>query len=395
MALDHPTDALPPGYLLDRYEILRVLGRGGFGVTYAARGAGRTGEMVAIKELFPWGMCARGRGGQVFAAHDADRQELEEISAMFCREAKVICGIQHPNLVRGIESLAQNNTGYLVMAYVSGKNLHEHLRSRGGDFGVTPYTMVQLCQGILSALEALHKRGVCHCDIKPDNIFLGIGFEPILIDLGSACLPVHSSGNNALTYSRHYSAIEQVDPEIGSVGPWTDIYQFAAVLYRCLTGGKLPDAVDRVASSIDPYVPLTEVGGLASGFPKGFLEAIDAGLERFPGDRPKSIAQWRRRLDTSLRRMAQSVGGKRERAPLPRAAQFHSSPSSSPPPVEATANVSLQGPSPKHEHESTSNQRRETAQASSPADPLITIGFWLVAAVVILFLLTLGKGCGS
>ena len=180
MALDHPEDALAPGSHVGEYEILRVLGRGGFGVTYAARSRGQSGTMVAIKELFPVGMCVRESGGRVIPSSETDRGDLDLANDMFCRESQIICTIHHINLVRGIEWISQNNTGYLVMQYASGKNLHEHIRARRGSFQVSPITVAQLCRGVLAGLSTLHGNGICHCDIKPDNIFLGVGFEPIL-----------------------------------------------------------------------------------------------------------------------------------------------------------------------------------------------------------------------
>lgn len=378
MALNHPADALPPGTALGRYELLRVLGRGGFGVTYAARGFGRSGEMVAIKELFPMGLCLRGRDGKVYPAHDSDRRDLKAAVTMFRRESNVICDIRHPNLVRGIEWLDQNNTGYLVMAYASGKNLHEHLRSRGGDFQVSPATLAQLCRGILSALSALHQKGICHCDVKPDNIFLGVGFEPILIDLGSACLPVHKGGDSPVTYSMHYSAIEQIDPRYGNVGPWTDIYQFSAVLYRCLTGGKLPDSIDRVASATDPFVPLTEIVSVEEGYPHSFLAAIDSGLGRLPADRPKSVEQWRMNLEAALGQIAASGNGTKRKPNKARQVRTGPKPSS---------------PVPSQKIKVDSVPPRKTSPES--VDPLAKIGLALVGILGILVFLLLGKSCGG
>ena len=119
-----------------------------------------------------------------------------------------------------------------------------------------------------------------HCDIKPDNIFLGIGFEPILIDLGSARWHVPGVGvEEPGTYSYYFSAIEQVDARFGSVGPWTDIYQLSAVLYRCMTGGKLPDAMDRAAAKEDPFVPLSEIPDVVSVYPDALIDAVDHGTQ--------------------------------------------------------------------------------------------------------------------
>ncbi len=304
MSLDHPAEALPPGFQIGRYEVLRVLGRGGFGVTYAARATGRSGEMVAIKEWFPRGLCRRGPRQRVEPAPGADKQSLHDAFAMFCREAEVICAIRHPHLVQGLECLKDHNTAYLVMAYVSGKNLQEHLRGAGGSYRVTPATMAQLARGITAALTSLHERGITHGDIKPDNIFLGASFEPILIDLGSACLPHPNKPDAPRTYSRHYSAIEQVDDRFGAVGPWTDIYQFSAVLYRCLVQGKVPDAEDRAKQRPDPFVPLHEQSAALKEYPQPFLRAVDAGLALLPKHRPQSVAAWLQMMGSALQAVA-------------------------------------------------------------------------------------------
>jgi serine/threonine protein kinase len=309
MALDHHIDALPAGTRLGSYEMLRVLGRGGFGVTYAARVSGQSGQMVAIKEWFPRGLCCRRSNGNVEPVPGADQESIRDALAMFSREAEVICSIRHPHLVRGIECLQKNRTAYLVMAYVSGRNLQESLREKQGSFRVTPSTIAQLCHGMLSALESVHRHGIVHADIKPDNIFLGVGFQPILIDLGSACVPAGATKSSERTYSMHYSAIEQVSTRYGHLGPWTDIYQFSAVLYRCLTGGKLPDAMVRAEAKADPIVPLIELRSSLPHYPEEFLRAIDAGLARFPKDRPQSLQSWRRLLDPALRRMDHNSHG--------------------------------------------------------------------------------------
>lgn len=377
MAWDHPEDALLPGTILGRYEILRVLGRGGFGVTYAARNLGQSGEMVAIKEFFPLEMCVRDRGRKtILPAPGADGQAIRDSIAMFRRESEVICCINHPNLVRGIEWLQDNNTGYLVMAYVSGKTLREHLRSPGGDFRVGPAVIAQLCRGIISALGCLHENRVFHCDIKPDNIFLGIGFEPILIDLGSASLQLHAGTALPGTYSRHYSAIEQMDPRFGAIGPWTDIYQFSAVLYRCLTGGKLPDSADRVAGSEDPFMPLKEIGPILEVYPRAFLEGVDSGLSRFPKDRPQSIKQWSDLIDPALESMASA---RRPAKDKPRGIRSQSP-----------------GPDSSEPRRPPALPRKATpAPTPKTSDPLVTTGFILIAVVVVVILMLLLKGCGN
>jgi serine/threonine protein kinase len=292
MAIDHPYDALPPGYRLGGYEILRVLGRGGFGLTYQARRSDVAGDMVAIKELYPSGIACRSRDMSVSALPGTDGAQIDDAVEMFLREAHIICNLKHPNIVSGVEAFRANSTGYLVMRYETGRNLRDSLRDPTG-FRPSPKSLPVLLATLLDALDTLHRHELLHCDIKPDNIFLGVGFEPILIDLGSARRHTSGAGpEEASTYSQYFSAIEQVDNRFGSIGPWTDIYQLSAVLYRCISGGKLPDAIDRLDTAGDPYLPLAQLPE-SRPYPAALITGIDHGLCLLPKNRPQSVTQWR------------------------------------------------------------------------------------------------------
>lgn len=294
MAIDHPHDALPPGYRLAGYEILRVLGRGGFGLTYQARRAGVAGDMVAIKELYPNGLARRSSNMSIVALPGTDGLQISDSIDMFIREAQLICTLDHPHIVHGVEAFEANGTGYLVMRYVSGRNLRDSLRDPTG-FRPNPKSLPALLSPLIDALDTLHRHELLHCDIKPDNIFLGVGFEPILIDLGSARWHVPGVGTEeSSTYSHYFSAIEQITDRFGPIGPWTDIYQLSAVLYRCVTGGKLPDAVDRIDADGDSFLPLAEISAVVSAYPRPLIDAIDHGLRFHPQHRPRTVAEWRR-----------------------------------------------------------------------------------------------------
>jgi len=304
MAIDHPHDALPSGYQLGSYEILRVLGRGGFGLTYQARRAGVAGDMVAIKELYPHALAHRASNMSVVALPGTDALQITDTIEMFLREARLICNLDHPNIVRGVDSFEGNGTGYLVMCYVSGRNLRDSLRDPSG-FRPSPRSLPVLMSPLLGALDTLHRHDLQHCDIKPDNIFLGVGFEPILIDLGSARW--NKPGvrvEESATYSNYFSAIEQITDRFGPIGPWTDIYQLCAVLYRCITGGKLPDAVDRADAAGDQFLPLAEIPEVVRAYPRALIDAIDHGLRLHPKHRPQSVAEWRRPIESLLPRPA-------------------------------------------------------------------------------------------
>ena len=299
MAIDHPHDALPPGYRLGGYEILRVLGRGGFGFTYQARRSGVSGDMVAIKELFPQSTAVRASNLHVVARPGAPQDEVDDSIDMFVREAELICALKHPNIVKGIEAFRGNGTAYLVMRYVSGRNLRDSLRDPTG-FRPSPQSLpIRLAQ-LLDALETLHRHGLLHCDIKPDNIFLGVGHEPILIDLGSARWHVPGVGTEvSSTYSHYFSAIEQLDDRFGPIGTWTDIYQLSAVLYRCISGGKLPDSIDRLDPTGDPYVPLAQLTE-SRAYSATLISGIDHGLRLLPKHRPQSVVQWRDAMGSAI-----------------------------------------------------------------------------------------------
>lgn len=359
MAIDHPYDALPPGFLLGGYEVLRVLGRGGFGLTYQARRSGVAGNMVAIKELYPRGIACRSRDMSVSALPGTDGAQVNETVEMFLREARIICGLNHPNIVSGVEAFRENNTGYLVMRYETGRNLRDSLRDTTG-FRPTPISLPALLAPLLDALNTLHQHELLHCDIKPDNIFLGVGFAPILIDLGSARR--HLSGGRAeesSTYSQHFSSIEQMTDKYGSIGPWTDIYQLSAVLYRCMAGGKLPDATDRVEAGGDPFLPLNEIREVKDAYPRALIDAIDCGLQVHPSHRPQTVAEWRKLMGSVLPKPSEIENA----APPPRGRNKPASPPK--PPITSV--------------------RLSTAPSSSSSSPDLLL--WVGGVLLVLILL--------
>jgi serine/threonine protein kinase len=357
MAIDHPPDALPPGYRLGPYEILRVLGRGGFGLTYQARRAGMAGDMVAIKELYPAVSARRASNQAVVALAGTCQDEISASIDMFIREAHLICNLDHPHIVHGVDAFEANGTAYLVMRYVSGRNLRDSLRDPSG-FRPSPQSLPRLLSPLLDALDALHRHDLLHCDIKPDNIFLGVGFEPILIDLGSARWHVPGVGTeDSSTYSHYFSAIEQVTDHFGPIGPWTDIYQTSAVLYRCITGGKLPDAMDRLDSAGDPFLPLAEIPE-AAAYPKSLTAAIDHGLCLLPQQRPQSVTRWRSAMGSAL----------------PKASPVRKSPPPKPKPPSS--------PQPEPDYEQSDPPMTEEP-TKKQSDPLV----WLAGVLLIVIIL--------
>lgn len=301
-----PPDALSPGSTLGDCRVIRVLGKGGFAVTYLARSP-RYGT-VAIKEFIPDGIATRGSDGMVRRLKGADPADYRFLLDQFNREADRICSFDHPGVVKGLTHQPSGEGSILVMRYLSGLTLRQHLRERHGGFAVQPAPVAALVTRLLDALSYIHERHVLHCDLKPGNIFLGQDFAPVLIDFGAARHSYHErcfSDNERLqSFTPYYAPLELMPGATSDMGPWTDIYEVAAVFYRCLTGGKIPAADDRArVAKDDPFMPLTAYFERESEWPVEFLRLIDWALELRPEARPQSVREWQRRLAPVLQTM--------------------------------------------------------------------------------------------
>ncbi|MGE0151141.1 MAG: protein kinase [Reyranellaceae bacterium] len=291
-AHDHP-QALPPGFLLAEYRIERVLGSGGFGITYLAEDT-VLHKKLAIKEYLPVdfalrlvvpNVAARSRG-----VEDDFRWGLER----FLDEARTLARFRHPNLVPVLRFFEAHGTAYMVMEYEQGDTLAQVVGELEQAYDESSARALLL--PLLDGLAAVHAAGFLHRDVKPANIVLRPGGVPVLIDFGAArqALGGRSRSMTNIVTPR-YAPIEQygIDP---NQGPWSDIYGLAAVMHTALTGEPPPDAVSRVPE--DKYRRLAE--RRLPGFRPGFLAAIDWGLEVFAKDRPQSIAEWRQALDGAI-----------------------------------------------------------------------------------------------
>jgi serine/threonine protein kinase len=287
---DQNDNALPPGCAFDGYRIARVLGTGGFGITYLAEEV-ETGRRVAIKEYLPKGTAQRRPGeAAIRMSGAAERAAFDLGLARIREEARTLIRFDHPNIVRSLRFVAAHGTAYLVMAYVEGESL-ESVLSRAGKL---PESEVEeIAFPLLSGLAAVHRAGFLHRDVKPANIFLRRdNGAPVLLDFGAA-RQAFGQGAKTLTaiYSHGYAPFEQYSEAEGTQGPWTDIYALGATLYRCIAGNKPVAAPDRVMALVagrpDPLPPAAQVG--RDLYSAGLLAAIDAALRIREIDRPQSI----------------------------------------------------------------------------------------------------------
>ena len=280
--------ALPPGSRIAEYEIVRVLGAGGFGITYLAYDHQLDGP-VALKEYFPADVASRADGSGVAVTTTTNQDVFAWGLDRFIQEARAIHRLRHPNVVRAHRYLEANGTAYIVLEYVEGEPLKAILDRRGR---LSANEWRPWMDALLDGLAHVHAHGYLHRDIKPANIVVrSDNGEPVMIDFGSARL---QHGDRTLTQvlTAGYAPIEQYSNDAAQ-GPQGDIYAMAAVSYRVLTGRTVPSAPDRVLN--DDHKPLVEGSTDAD---LQWLTAIDRGLALRPDDRPQTVEEWRAELDT-------------------------------------------------------------------------------------------------
>lgn len=277
--------ALKPGQTIGRYEILAVLGQGGFGITYRARDVQLDRE-VAIKEYLPSALAVRQDSATVLPRSTKMADDFGWGRDRFVTEGRTLASLHRvPAIVHVFDFLEANGTAYIVMELLSGETLEDRI-SRNGR--LTPEEVDRILWPLLDGLEQVHSAGFLHRDIKPANILLDANGNPTLIDFGaSRAAMVGRTAAMTAIFTPGYAAAEQMTS--AKQGPWSDIYGLAATIYHAITGKTPPNAFDRMLD--DTYEPLTKVA--PAGFAPGLLAGVDAGLAVAARDRPQSIAGWR------------------------------------------------------------------------------------------------------
>ena len=243
--------ALKPGTILDgKYLVGEMLGQGGFGITYIGFDL-LLEQKIAIKEYFPMstGMVSReGRSTVVWSDAVMQKSGVEKGFDSFLKEARKMAKLRSIPSVVGVNSVfIQNETAYIVMDFIEGETLLKKLQREGPmDYG----TCVSLMTPIMQALSEVHKHGIIHRDISPDNIMVQNDGRLILLDLGAAKdLDIQGKDGNMqssqMVAKQGFSPVEQYGRD-GKIGSWTDVYAMAATIYYCCTGVLPPSATDRM-----------------------------------------------------------------------------------------------------------------------------------------------------
>ena len=238
--------ALMPGTILaGKYLVGKVLGQGGFGITYIGWDIALE-RKVAIKEYYPSGQVSRSPGTRnlTWYTTEAAEQARRDGMQMFLKEARKMSradGI--PGVVRVVDLFQENGTAYIVMEFIEGVTLKAKLQQTGP----LPWEQVrELFLSIIQTMAQVHKAGLVHRDLSPDNIMLLPNGGVKILDLGAAKdLSINSGASSMQVAKSGFSPLEQYTQRGGS-GPWTDVYSMAATIYYTLTGKLPPNAIDRM-----------------------------------------------------------------------------------------------------------------------------------------------------
>jgi len=273
--------AIKQGEILkERYIVGRVLGQGGFGVTYSALDFA-TKERVAIKEFMPTALVNREASGYVRPYSGEMEEHFTQGKAGFLEEANTLEQFKdNPHIVNILDYFEENGTAYFVMDYVQGQNLKAYVKIMGGKLGEEAANRILM--PIMEAMEDVHSKGIVHRDIAPDNIIVTAEGSAKLIDFGAAR---HSTGEKSLSLDvilKHGYAPKEQYSRHGRQGPYTDVYAMAATYYYAVTGRVPPDSIDRVSSD-ELAAPGTLGAKLSAHAEKALMKALSIQPEdRYP-----------------------------------------------------------------------------------------------------------------
>lgn len=293
--------ALSVGTRIDHYTIDKTLGGGGFSIVYLAHEQD-SGQPVVIKEYMPRRLAQRNPDRSVSANSEQHVERFAYGRRLFFQEASTLATLKHPSIVNVVNFFRANGTVYMVMEHQEGVNLQEYIRRYRG--GLSETFLRTVFPPLLEGLEFIHSRGLLHLDIKPGNIHLRPGANPLLLDFGAVHEMMHSRQfQPTQVVTPGYSPVEQLDPG-GYVGPWTDIYAIGATMRTCIEGRPPPGAPQR--RERDAMRPAASA--FRRHYPAALLEAIDWAMEVDPLLRPQHVGALREAL---LRREPRTASGPR------------------------------------------------------------------------------------
>ena len=279
--------ALPDGTVLaGQYIIEKVLGQGGFGITYEATDH-KTGGKVAVKEFFPDAMATRTHQTTVLPFSGERGESYEYGKTCFLQEAETLAQfIGNENIVRIYSYFEENGTAYFVMEYIEGISFDEYIKQQGGR--VSFEEAVRFLVPVMDALAVVHARGIVHRDVTPDNIYITKEGVVKLLDFGAARYSLGDKSRSLDIVLKHGFAPKEQYARRGKQGPFTDVYSLGATFYFALTGKRPPDSIERMDE--DDLVPPSVLGVEIS---RAAEDAILMALNVSPTDRYQNMTAFK------------------------------------------------------------------------------------------------------
>lgn len=267
-----------------KYRIERMLGQGGFGITYLATDIALD-RKVAIKEFFPKDYCDRSKATSHITLGTASAEDLvQKLKAKFLKEVRNIAKLDHPGIIKIHAAFEENNTAYYVMDYIEGENLSDMIKRDGS---LSEQRAIYYIEKVGEALQYIHARKINHLDIKPANIMIRRDNDsPILIDFGLS-KQYDSEGQQTSTtptgISHGYAPMEQYnDGGVKEFSPQTDIYSLAATLYFLLSGVTPPQATKLIDEELT----------FPSSIPANLIAPISKGMTTSRKQRYETVSKF-------------------------------------------------------------------------------------------------------
>ncbi len=278
--------------LADRYVVGKVLGCGGFGITYIAWD-NRLQRPVAIKEFFSNALSTRNQGETVVSCYNEKSAKYfnDGVRKMLDEGKRLSKFHRNENIVDVYDYFEENNTAYIVMEYLEGCDLKKHLEENGR---MSPEKAINIIIPVLNALSDMHRENLIHRDVSPDNIYLCDNGTVKLLDFGSARLAVQDAEKSISVMVKHGYAPKEQYASRSKQGPWTDVYAVCATLYKMITGELPIESIERETEPLKSF----EHYGISGCF--ALEKVIAHGLEPEVQNRIKSVNELEYNLKSSL-----------------------------------------------------------------------------------------------
>ena len=277
-----------------KYRIERVLGQGGFGITYLAVQTSLQ-RKVAIKEFFMKDFCSRDEATRTMSAPSTGSSKLvEQYRKKFIKEARNLARLNHPHIISVIDVFEENGTVYYVMPYLIGGSLQDYVKTHGT---LSEQEAMKYVKQIASALKYMHEeQHICHYDVKPANILLDNKGNAVLIDFGIS-KNYDAQGQETTTtpigMSEGYAPIEQYQQNVEEFSPVSDVYALGATLYFLLHGKRPVSAVHRASGTALL---------MSKHLSQGIKDIINASMKISKRERAKSVDVFMGSINTSAYR---------------------------------------------------------------------------------------------